>query len=66
MKQDRVNGRRTLWQIFRAPLLLGLLSAVGLLAALIGDGFFDLLSWVALAIPLLVISWYLRVDNGES
>ncbi|MFA5495776.1 MAG: hypothetical protein WC247_13460 [Porticoccaceae bacterium] len=66
MKQDRVNGRHTLWQIFRAPLLLGLLSAVGLLAALIGDGFFDLLSWVALAIPLLVISWYLRVDNGES
>ena len=31
------RSRRTLWQVFRAPLLLALLSVVGLVAALVGD-----------------------------
>ena len=35
---------RTLWQVFRAPLLLAVLSMIGLVAALIGDGLLDLLS----------------------
>jgi len=35
---------------YRAPLLLGLLSLAGLISALVGDGVFDAVSWVAFAI----------------
>lgn len=40
--------RRGLWMIFRWPLLLALLGLFGLLSALLGDGLYDLLSWLAL------------------
>ena len=44
--------------VWQAPLALGLLSIVGLLAALLADGFGDVVSWVALAIPVAVVVWY--------
>ena len=47
--------RRGLWMIFRWPLLLALLSFIGLFSALIGDQFYDLLSWLSLAAPLLLV-----------
>ncbi|HVL01326.1 MAG TPA: hypothetical protein VM553_16025 [Dongiaceae bacterium] len=50
--------RRTLWQIFRVPLVLGLLSLLGLISALVGDGGYDVLSWVTLGTPLAVGGWY--------
>ena len=55
---------RTLWQVFRAPLLLALLSVVGLVAALVGDGLLDLLSWLTLGSTLLVIAWYWSRPSG--
>src|SRR5690606_24298275 len=48
-----------LWQIFRGPLAIAVLSVVGLLAALVADGWMDVVSWVALAVPPLVIVWAL-------
>lgn len=39
---------QNLWQIFRAPLLLALLSMAGLLAALLADGPGDVASWLCL------------------
>jgi hypothetical protein len=33
------------------PICLSAIAAVGLISALIGDGAWDVLSWVALAIP---------------
>ena len=56
--------RRMLWQVFRAPLLLALLSVVGLVAALVGDGLLDLLSWLTLGSTLLVITWYWSRRSG--
>lgn len=47
------NGRR----IWRAPIALALLSLVGLLSALFADGLGDVVSWVALAVPVAVIVW---------
>lgn len=47
--------RRGLWMIFRWPITLAVLSSVGLLSALLGDGFFDVLSWISLGVPLLLI-----------
>ena len=46
------------WQVFRIPVWLGVLSAVGLLSALLGDDLWDLLSWLTLLAPLAVIAWY--------
>jgi len=40
------------------PLLLGVLTAFGLLAALLGDGIWDHLSAVALGIPVVVGGWH--------
>ncbi|MDD0845236.1 hypothetical protein [Pseudomonas sp. Gutcm_11s] len=47
--------RRGLWMIFRWPLVLGVLSLFGLLSALVGDEVYDLLSWLSLGIPLVLL-----------
>ena len=47
-------GDRSLGRIFRWPLCLGLASLGGLLSALLGDGPWDVLSWVLLGGPVLV------------
>jgi hypothetical protein len=36
---------------FALPLLIGLLSAVGLLSALLGDGGWDAVAWLGLGLP---------------
>lgn len=38
-------------RIFAWPALIGVLGAVGLFAALLGDGAWDGLSWLGLGIP---------------
>lgn len=38
--------------VFRVPLILAGLGVVGLLAALLGDGVLDALSWLGLGIPV--------------
>jgi hypothetical protein len=43
------------WHVWTIPLLLTGLSLIGLLAALIGDKGWDVLSWISLGIPLVVI-----------
>ncbi|WP_162241163.1 hypothetical protein [Methylophilus sp. Leaf414] len=40
------------------PMLLAILTAFGLLSALLGTGIWHWLSWVAIAIPLLMIGYY--------
>lgn len=47
----------TLRKIYRVPLILSLITLAGLLSALWGDGLWDAFSWIALAVPLLVIGW---------
>lgn len=49
---------RTAAQIWRMPLLLGVLTLAGLLVGLVGDGVWDLVSVAALAVPLLVGGWH--------
>ncbi|HKP27741.1 MAG TPA: hypothetical protein VJV39_27975 [Dongiaceae bacterium] len=52
------RGRLGLRQVFAAPLAIAVLSTVGLISALVGDDIWDVLSWLALAIPLAVILYY--------
>src|SRR5690606_2510118 len=44
-------------QMWQTPIMLVLISLVGLIAALIGDGWHDALSWAALTLPVAVIVW---------
>jgi hypothetical protein len=55
----KTSGQRhySLWQIFRWPLLIGLLSAIGLVSALVGDDLWDAISWATLAVPVTVTGW---------
>lgn len=61
-----MTPRRSSTQIWMAPVVIGLLSLVGLLAALLGDGMADVLSWLALAVPVGVSVWSLRVRDSAS
>jgi uncharacterized membrane protein YhaH (DUF805 family) len=54
------RSRRTYWQVFGMPYILALVSAVGLLAALIGDGWYDAISWITLVVPVVVIAKSIR------
>jgi hypothetical protein len=52
------RARGSVRRVFAIPLLLAVLSAIGLIAALIGDDFWDALSWLGLGVPVVVILWY--------
>ncbi|MGJ5043529.1 MULTISPECIES: hypothetical protein [unclassified Bradyrhizobium] len=43
------------WQVFRAPLLIGLVAAAGLAFGLFGDGLWDALCWLGLSIPIPIL-----------
>jgi hypothetical protein len=47
-------------RIFGAPIAIAAISIVGLVGALLGDGWLDAISWAGLLVPLLVIAWALR------
>ena len=52
-------------RIWPIPILLGILATFGLIAALLSDGIGDYLSWLALAIPVAVILWYVPRRKGR-
>ncbi|GJL56021.1 MAG: hypothetical protein NPIRA02_31530 [Nitrospirales bacterium] len=45
-------------QIWRMPLILAFVSIVGLLAALLGNNWWDVLSWGTLGYTMAVMLWY--------
>lgn len=53
-----MRNHKTLRQIFAAPILIGVLSTIGLVAALVGDGWWDGISWLTLALPVLLYFFY--------
>ncbi|AFT69324.1 Putative membrane protein [Alloalcanivorax dieselolei B5] len=44
-------------RIFAVPVLIAVISLIGLVAALLGDGVLDVMSWVGLAMPVVMIGW---------
>ncbi|WOI52594.1 hypothetical protein [Parvularcula sp. LCG005] len=56
-----VNRRRATWleRTFLIPGLFGVMTSIGLIAALVGDGPAHLLSWLLLTTPLAAIPWAL-------
>lgn len=53
-KKPRRGGFR---HTFGVPTVLAILSLIGLIAALVGDGGLDFLSWATLGIPIAVMFW---------
>ncbi len=49
-----VRGRRPRGWVWTWPLLIGVGSSVGLVTALVGDGWLDALSWLLLAVPVVI------------
>jgi hypothetical protein len=50
-----VSGARKLWGM---PILLGLVSIFALAAGLLGDGVWDWIAALSLAVPLLAGAWH--------
>ncbi|MDX1588284.1 MAG: hypothetical protein R3296_05040 [Oleiphilaceae bacterium] len=55
------SQRRSLTRVFAMPLLIALLSGAGLLSALLGNGPWDWVSWVTLAVPVVITVHCYRV-----
>nr|GAJ34631.1 hypothetical protein BDOA9_0138290 [Bradyrhizobium sp. DOA9] len=55
---DPARHSRSGWDVFRVPLLVGLVCAVGLGLALVGDGIWDDLSWLALSLPVALAAFH--------
>ena len=45
-------------RMWGAPVLLAVLTGVGLISALLGDGVWDYVSAVALGVPVVTCAWY--------
>jgi len=56
--EPRAAAGSPLLRIWVWPLLLGLLSASGLITALVSEGWGDWWSWFALGLPVLVMAWF--------
>lgn len=52
-----MSGPRTLKDVFLWPTVLGVLTMIGLISALVADGVWDLLSWLMLLIPTAIGIW---------
>jgi hypothetical protein len=44
-------------RVFAVPALLAVVSLIGLLSALLGDGVWDAVSWIALGAMVVVVGW---------
>ena len=47
----------SLRRVFGVPLLLAIATVIGLISALLADGIWDALSWITLALPMVVAAW---------
>ena len=53
---------RRLWG---APIVLGGLTASGLVSALLSEGWGDVWSWIGLGVPVVVMTWYAFVRKAR-
>lgn len=53
-RQLPVRPRKSLRAVFAAPTAIAVISLIGLVSALTGDGVRNIVSWAALGVPVLV------------
>lgn len=49
--------RQSLLRVFAIPIAIAVLSIIGLVSALTGDGVRDMASWLTLAVPIAAAGW---------
>ena len=65
MMEVKVEGsRQSLARIFAVPSVLAVLSAFGLVSALMGDGVWDGLSWLTLAMPIATATYHIARERS--
>jgi hypothetical protein len=50
--------RQSAGAIFRVPAVIAAVTCAGLLSALLGDGVWDVASWLTLSVPLAAVAWF--------
>lgn len=60
----RTNRRLSAWQIFRAPLAIALAAIAGLLAGLLGEGWWDVAANLLLAVTILTLAGLRLTGRG--
>jgi hypothetical protein len=54
-----MNDRKQLsWHVWRWPIMISAVSAFGLVSALVGDGWADVLAWVGLGAPVFIAVFF--------
>jgi hypothetical protein len=48
----------TSWTLWGWPVAIALVSAVGVVGALVGDGAWDWLAWIGLGVPTFAALWF--------
>jgi len=62
--KSKPRSRRSLLRVWTMPVLIGLSTSVGLVAALFSDGIGDVASWLALGLPgVIAIGCSLKRDD---
>lgn len=59
-----MKRRLPLRAIFALPLVIGALGVIGLVSALTGDGWRDVVSWIGLAVPVLAVVWAMKARRS--
>jgi hypothetical protein len=62
-KQRPVNSVSA---IYRIPLQIAAITGIGLASALLGDGVWDWLSWLSLAVPIVLTTVYWQKSRPPS
>lgn len=63
-----MSGPGPLDRLWDIPILVGVLSAIGLIAALVDEGVGDIVGWVTLAVPVAAVGlclWRARSTERE-
>jgi hypothetical protein len=58
-----MSQHRTLRRIFAVPAIVAVLSGIGLVSALIGDGWWDIASWLTLTLPVVLYLFYVELRS---
>jgi len=53
--------KNNFFHVWGFPIVLAILSIFGLLSALLGSGIWEVISWIALFIPLSTMFYYLWI-----
>jgi hypothetical protein len=56
---------KTFLHIWLIPIIIAVVSAIGLISALTGDDIWDVLSWLTLAAPIVVGAYYMFINFNK-